>query len=128
MHRIIIAIGSNHDAMRHIAKAEQLLREVLSDVDFTRTIQTMAIGDRSLSPFYHNALATAMTSLSMEEVISLLKGMERECGDDASLRECGVVNVDLDLLQYADTKLHDADWQRDYIQLLMGELQNIRNE
>lgn len=122
MYKIIIAIGSNHDSIKNVEKAKGLLQEKLSNVIFTRTLKTKAIGDNSLSPFFHNALATATTQLKLDETVTLLKVIEKSCGDDANLRKCGIVNVDIDLLQYDNIKLHEADWQRDYIQLLIDEL------
>ena len=39
-------------------------------------------------------------------------------GRTAEDRRLGIVRIDLDLLQYDDTRFHLRDWERPYVKLL----------
>ena len=43
-------------------------------------------------------------------------------GSMSEERKKGIVKIDIDLLQFDNTKRKADDWSRDYIQLLINEL------
>lgn len=44
------------------------------------------------------------------------------CGDTKEARNHNIVNIDIDILQYGDTRLHVDDWNRPYIATLLKQL------
>lgn len=122
MERIIVALGSNSKQVENIQKAQTGLRTALNGhIRFTESLWTEPVGidsDRFL-----NCLGAAETDRSRTEVVDLLKKIEGVCGDKPELRRHNIITVDIDLLQYGDTKLKPSDWNRDYVKTLVSELQ-----
>lgn len=135
MNEIILALGSNRNRRRNITKAQQLLRRLLPDIVFTKTIKTGAFRIRNEEaenfhiktvegahtasiPFFYNCMAKATTCFSQDELQQKLKAIETTMGDSHENHQAGIVVIDIDLLAYGDTLLKEADWQRPYIQQL----------
>jgi 2-amino-4-hydroxy-6-hydroxymethyldihydropteridine diphosphokinase len=62
-----------------------------------------------------NRLLHAQTTLSPTLLTTLLKQIEQE-----TQRTKQYVTIDLDLMQYDNQRYHLEDWQRPYIQNLIG--------
>lgn len=120
-HKVIVAIGSNHNRHANMQKAMLLMHRHLDYTVFSTAIDTAPIGIESA--MFLNAIASAYTTLSMSETIAMLKGIEAECGNSAKLRNEGKIAIDIDLLQYDDERLHNADWERGYIKQLLKDLE-----
>ena len=60
--------------------------------------------------------------MPLAEVIVALKDIEAQMGSVSEERKKGIVKIDIDLLQFDNTKRKVDDWSRDYIQLLLNEL------
>ena len=60
--------------------------------------------------------------MPLEEVLVALKDIEAQMGSVPEERKKGIVKIDIDLLQFDNTKRKADDWGRDYIQLLLNEL------
>ena len=69
---------------------------------------------------YLNQLATGTTNLEAEALNQRLKEIEQQL--DRKHDKSGVVTIDIDLLQYDDTRYHLRDWERDYVKNLLVEL------
>lgn len=119
-HYILLALGSNVGAELHIEQAKARLSVVFPQLRFSRSLITPAIG--IVSPPFMNCLAEGYCSAPLEEVIVALKDIEAQMGSVPEEREKGIVKIDIDLLQFDDTKRKADDWSRDYIQLLLNEL------
>jgi 2-amino-4-hydroxy-6-hydroxymethyldihydropteridine diphosphokinase len=52
----------------------------------------------------------------------MLKSVEQEMGRTQEDRLAGIVKIDLDILQFDDTRHHERDWQRPYVIQLIKEL------
>ena len=74
-------------------------------------------GDRFL-----NTLVALHTTLTLQQLTQLTKDIERMCGDTKEARNHNIVNIDIDILQYGDTRLHVDDWNRPYIATLLKQL------
>lgn len=119
-HYILLALGSNVAAELHIEQAKARLSAVFPQLRFSRSLITPAIG--IVSPPFMNCLAEGYCSAPLEEVIVALKDIEAQMGSVSEERKKDIVKIDIDLLQFDDTKRKADDWSRDYIQLLLKEL------
>ena len=119
-HYILLALGSNVAAELHIEQAKARLSAVFPQLRFSRSLITPAIG--IVSPPFLNCLAEGYCSVPLEEVIVALKDIEAQMGSVSEERKKGIVKIDIDLLQFDNTKRKADDWSRDYIQLLLNEL------
>ena len=123
MNKVLIAIGSNHDAVRHLEEVRILLKDSFGNgIVFSPTMQTADVNKEG--PDYINALAIFETHLSYREVNSMLKQLEIRCGDTKEKREQHEVAMDLDILTFNQRRYHLKDWKRTYIQELLGHLEN----
>ena len=119
-HYILLALGSNVAAELHIEQAKARLSAVFPQLRFSRSLITPAIGIVS-RPFI-NCLAEGYCSVPLEGVLVTLKDIEAQMGSVSEERKKGIVKIDIDLLQFDETKRKADDWGRDYIQLLIKEL------
>ena len=119
-HYILLALGSNVAAELHIEQAKTRLSAVFPQLRFSRSLITPAIG--IVSPPFINCLAEGYCRVPLEEVIVALKDIEAQMGSVSEERKKGIVKIDIDLLQFDNTKRKADDWSRDYIQLLLNEL------
>ncbi len=115
MHRVLIALGSNHCQPVHIQWATEKLLTLLKDCHASRRLWTRDIKGREI--WYMNRLVAGYTSLSADEMVQMLKSIEVTVQ-----RTKERVTLDLDLMQYDDERYHLADWPRPYIQLLLGDV------
>lgn len=115
---LIVSIGSNVDAERNMHLAQECLRKMLQGICFTSVITTEAVGKPA--PCYLNCLGEADTDLAFGELNTRLKDMEARFGrlHDGS----GLVPIDVDILQLGPQRYHLRDWDRIYVQSLLGEL------
>lgn len=119
-HYILLALGSNVAAELHIEQAKARLSAVFPQLRFSRSLITPAIG--IVSPSFINCLAEGYCNVPLEEVIVALKDIEAQMGSVSEERKKGIVKIDIDLLQFDNTKRKADNWSRDYIQLLLNEL------
>ena len=113
MANVLIALGSNYHQSAHILWASQRLAALLADVTLSPILWTPDIHGRGL--WYMNRLLRARTMLSPTQLTALLKQIEQE-----TQRTKQHMTIDLDLMQYDDQRFHLDDWQRPYIQNLIG--------
>ena len=119
-HYILLALGSNVGAELHIEQAKARLSVVFPQLRFSRSLITPAIG--IVSPPFINCLAEGYCCVPLEGVLVTLKDIEAQMGSVSEERKKGIVKIDIDLLQFDNTKRKVDDWSRDYIQLLLNEL------
>lgn len=119
--RILIALGSNHEQKKNVAFAMERLHSFFPGISFSRMLWTEPIG--IASDRFVNALALADTDKEQEEVEQILKQVEKECGRTREEKMRNIIRLDLDLLQWGTVRLREQDWERDYIRLLLQEMQ-----
>lgn len=66
------------------------------------------------SPDYLNMVVRIMTGLSAEQLISLGKEFERRCGRSAESKLSGIVEMDVDLVQFGSVILRPGEFTRAY--------------
>ena len=97
-----------------MAYARNDLMKPFPDIRFSPEMETEAIGNRFLSPF-SNQVASFETTLSAEEVRTILKQIERNHDRLPEDKAHGVVKMDIDLLMYDDCMLKPQDLERDFV-------------
>ena len=97
------------------------LRSFFPGISFSRMLWTEPIG--IASDRFVNALALADMDREQEEVERILKQIEKECGRTREEKMRNIIRLDLDLLQWGAVRLREQDWERDYIRLLLQEMQ-----
>lgn len=118
--QVILALGTNVNQERNMKQVMQLLVDTWPDMKFTTPKWTQPIG--MSSALFYNCLAYTEVEESLEELTEKVKNMERICGNTGAERSLNRIQIDIDILLYGDKKLHIDDWQRDYIQELMNEI------
>ena len=123
-HSCLLCIGSNYYRTAYMAYARNDLKKYFPDIRFGPETETEAIGSRFLSPF-SNQVASFETTLSAEEVRTVLKQIEHDNGRLPEDKAQGVVKMDIDLLMYDDRVLKPQDMERDFVREGMKELGEI---
>ena len=118
--QVILALGTNVNQERNMKQVRQLLVDTWPYMKFTTTKWTQPIG--MASALFYSCLAYTAVEESLDELIKKVKNMERICGNTGAERSLNRIQMDIDILLYGDKKLHIDDWQRDYIQELMNEI------
>lgn len=123
--RVILALGTNVNQERNMKQVRRLLVNTWPDMKFTTTKWTQPIG--IASDLFYNCLAYTKVEETLEELTEKVKNMEHLCGNTEAERSLNRIQMDIDILLYGDNKLHIDDWQRDYIQELMNEIEFIKH-
>ena len=113
-HSCLLCLGSNYNRRLHMEDARNALRKLFPTIRFSDEMTTEAIGDKFLSPF-SNQVAKLETTLSYEEIRSLLKQIEKDNGRLPEDKEQGIVKLDIDLLTFNDLILKPNDMEKDYV-------------
>lgn len=121
-HKVLLCLASNSQQEQNMEAARNLLSGLLADLHYTTEHWTDPVtshGNRSAMR-YLNQLATGITNLEAEDLNLRLKEIEQRLGRKHD--KSGIVTIDIDLLQYDDTRYHLRDWERDYVKDLLVEL------
>lgn len=123
--RVILALGTNVNQERNMKQVMRLLADTWPGMKFTSQKWTRPIG--MASDLFYNCMAYTEVEESLEELTEKVKIMERICGNSGAERLLNRIQMDIDILLYGDNKLHIDDWQRDYVQELMKEIEVIKH-
>lgn len=118
-YNVLLSIGCNHNHTNQIHHAKECLSEMFPGITFSDAILNPAIGQPTDAPPYSNMLARFTTTVSEYDLKHDLKKAEAHLGDTPQLRSQGIIMMDLDILQYDNTKRHLPDWDRNYIKELL---------
>jgi oleate hydratase len=114
-HQIILVLGSNTDPENNIANAQELLKQEFLDICFSDPTYTEPIGIPNSNPFL-NVVAFSHTPHSDNEILLILKRIERKIGRKPINRIDHKITIDIDLLQWNSKILKHDDYYRSYIQ------------
>lgn len=107
MATIYLALGSNvGDSAAHIQKAIQLLSSTLSNVQQAPVYTSKATGYTDQADFLNTGIS-GQTTLSPQELLVVIKGIEKEMGRIERFR-WGPREIDIDLILYDDL-IQDTD-------------------
>ena len=117
MHKIILALGSNHVAKVNIELALNLLSKSI------KIIQSTPSYDNKSTEFpisiFTNKILFCKTELSYEKLNKELKHIETECGRNNYAKTTGIIPLDIDILLYDNDRYHINDWDKPYIKYLL---------
>lgn len=119
-HRVMLCLASNRQQEHYMEEARRRLVEVLGDLHFTREHWTEPVSSACTGRMYLNQLVTGVTTLDADDLNIRLKNIEELL--DRKHDKSGTVTIDIDLLQYDDTRYHLHDWERSYVKDLLKEL------
>ena len=117
--RAILCLGSNWDCESNIHSADELLREYFCPIHFSVPVYTEPVG-LPASGLFLNQAVVAYTDSCLEEVRRSLKEMEKVLGRMPDSKEKGQIPIDIDLLLLNNEILKPADWEKEYVQLLVS--------
>ena len=118
--RVVLAIGSNANRRPNIENAKLALQSLFEDIQFSRIMRTRAIGIKAAD--FHNCMAIGHTDLDYGQLKEACNTIESACNDQAEKRRNGIIEMDIDILEYNGTKHHANDWNRRYIKILYNEI------
>lgn len=117
MHKIILALGSNHEAKVNIELALNLLSKSI------KVIQSTPSYDNESTEFpisiFTNMILVCETELSYEKLNKELKHIETECSRNNYAKTTGIIPLDIDILLYDNNRYHINDWDKPYIKYLL---------
>jgi 2-amino-4-hydroxy-6-hydroxymethyldihydropteridine diphosphokinase len=116
---VIVSLASNYQQEKNLQEARHRLGQILFDIRFSEELWTEPYGKKD-SPPYLNQLGYASCHYHVEQLEQILKKIESDMGRTPTLREKGIVNIDLDLMLHNGTRYHLKDWERPYIQQLIA--------
>ena len=99
-HEIYISVGSNIDRDKHTRAGLQQLAQHFDELRLSTVYESEAVGFQG-SHFY-NLVVAATTDMTVEQVFSVLKGIERDNGRVHGGKKFAPRTLDLDLLLYDD--------------------------
>ncbi len=106
--RIVISMGSNINQEANIQAAKALICKLFDNIEFGKSVWTEPVG--LVSDKFLNLLVTAHTGIPKQQVIGKLKQIEQMLGDGNDHHKNGIVNIDLDLIEYDHQKLREVTW------------------
>lgn len=122
-HNVIIALGTNTDREQNICYAIRQIEQMVTDITCSNKLWTKPIG--LTSDKFINMLITGNCSMDLATLTQATKQIEHNCGRTTDDIKSGIVRLDIDILEYDNTKLHSDDWKRDYMQVLLKDIKTI---
>ncbi len=98
-----------------------MLTFLFPDIIFSDPILSEPDDDR-YAYLFRNILAVFDTDLPPEEIINKIKQTERAVGRTPRDKYVGKMVIDIDLVKYGDTILRPKDYEREYVQHLLGTM------
>lgn len=124
----IISLGSNTaHGDKTVEIAITAMKNIFRTVTYTRTLRNDAVGMGEEAPDFFNALVCVSTSLSETNVVALCKALERQTGNTRIMREKGITVLDADVVMADDAIIRQKDYDREYFQTLLAELEINRD-
>ncbi len=124
MYKIILSLGSNNYAKLNIDKAQRMLSFTFPEIIFTDSIISLSEDEGSHLPF-RNVLGVFYDNIPIKELMKKLKTIEFAVGRQSKDKEIGKVIIDIDLLQYGEFFKREEDINKEYIQTLLEEIDEI---
>jgi len=119
----IISLGSNEEREKNLLLARKRLKELFPDICFSNEEETLPVRFHRTNMF-SNQLACFVSDANDTEIISQLKAIEEEAGRTMQEKAKEIVRLDIDLLSCDDKVYKHDDWDRDYVQRGLEQLEN----
>lgn len=100
MAQIFISLGSNINKTHHIQRALIALNHHFKQIEHSSVFESEAVGFAGKN--FYNSVVAATTDMSLADVCTLLKKIERDNGRTANDKKFSPRTLDLDLLFFDD--------------------------
>ena len=121
MNKAVIALGSNIDPQKNIAKAKDRISQRLKILSESSFVTTEPVGIIKQANFINGALLVE-TDLKLDELKSQLQGIETVLGRTIAGHPFGPRTIDLDIVVFNDQIVHQDFYARDYLKQSVLEL------
>lgn len=121
MYKIILSLGSNNYSKLNIDKAKRMLSFTFPEIRFSSSIISLPDDEVSTMPF-RNMIGVFSDDIPIKDLMRKLKEIEFAIGRQPKDKEIGKVVIDIDLLQYGDVFIREEDFNKEYIQTLINEI------
>ncbi len=121
MNQVIIAVGSNIEPDKNIAKAREILARDFKLVAETDLVSTKPVG-YARQPDFLNGAFLIRTDLKLDPLRQHLKHIEDTLGRRRTILKFGPRTVDLDIVVWNDKLLDPDFYERDYLKQAVLEL------
>ena len=121
INQIVVALGSNIDPEKNIAKAKQLLSEKFKIMASSRFSKTKPIG-RIKQPDFLNGAVLLETGLNFNELKNVFKSIESSLGRDKESEKFGPRTIDLDIIIWNKEIIDPDFYTRDYLKSMILEI------
>lgn len=121
MNKALLSIGTNEDRDSNISLCHKLLGNIFHEIHYSKTSITTPYGSNYKNDFL-NQLAIVYTDKEKDDVLHLLKCMEKEMGRKPADKEMGIVKIDIDLIIWNDEVLKPSEISRSYIAGLLSSI------
>jgi len=110
MNTALIMIGSNLDAEQNLDLVKEKLSEHFEIISESTILKTKAVGKKYKADFLNVALAL-LSDETADETKDIFKQLEKEMGRTPDSKKEGLIPIDIDLIFWNDTQLHE-DYNR----------------
>jgi 2-amino-4-hydroxy-6-hydroxymethyldihydropteridine diphosphokinase len=117
----IIGIGSNINPENNIQTSLMVLAREVEVKGTSSWAKTTPIGITDQDDFVNGAVKIR-TTMTMEELIHYLKGLEDRLGRDRTLPKFGPRVIDLDIVVWNDEIVNNDYYTRDFVRNAIDEL------
>ena len=119
--RILISLGSNYNPIENIEFAKKKLKAIFGETTkFTDNMWTTPIDIESNR--FINCICMAETRHKLLQLEMAFKRLEKQCNRSKKNDSMKRIPLDIDVLLYGDEKRHKKDWDRDYIKVLLKQI------
>lgn len=124
MNTLTLSIGSNsRDREWQMKHGIEWLKHTLSNARVSSVYNTLAVNGRDAD--YLNAVISASTQLSLDDVTALMKQYEGVCGRTPASKLRGVIPIDIDIVLWNGEVIRPADFAQQYFQRGWQELKTV---
>lgn len=121
MNFAVLSLGSNStDKESQMKNAIKQMKQIFDNVVVSEIYEVPAYNGIDAS--YLNSVMVVLTTMPIDNVNSLLKRWEIECGRTSESKQKGVVPIDLDIVIWNSEVLRPIDYSRSYVSLGISQL------
>lgn len=117
-----ICIGSNKCRKQNLLLARRRLKSFFPNISFSREEKTEPLY-MSHSALFSNQVACFASDKNVNDIFSILKGIEKEAGRTVEEKADEIIRLDIDLLACDGNIYREDDWRRDYVRRGLQQLE-----
>ena len=114
MNKVIIGVGSNIDPEQNIATAKEKIARQHKLIAESPLRWTEPMGDM-IQPRFLNGALVIETQCGREELDAQLKQIESDLGRDHTKKDFGPRTIDLDIVVWNESIVHNDFYRRDFL-------------